>query len=88
MGRPDIKVKLILNSSLFKPSFWTWKLITTALQRTNTENSNQIFPEEELRSHSRNFHIHVSVSDLYIPTIPHDIVRDIEIRETFLEQSD
>jgi hypothetical protein len=39
------------------------------LQRTNTENSNQIFPEKELRGHSPFFHIHVSVSDLYIPTI-------------------
>ncbi len=41
----------------------------TALQRTNTENWKQIFPEKELRGHSPNFHIHVSVSDLYIPTI-------------------
>jgi hypothetical protein len=38
-------------------------------QKTNTENSKQIFPEKELRGHSPNFHIHVSVSDLYIPTI-------------------
>ena len=41
----------------------------TTLQRTNTENSKQIFPEKELRGHSPNFHIHVSLSDLYIPTI-------------------
>jgi hypothetical protein len=41
----------------------------TALQRTNTENSKQIFPEKYLRGHSPNFHILVSVSDLYIPTI-------------------
>ncbi len=40
-----------------------------ALQRTNTENLKQIFPEKDLRSHSSNFHVHVSVSDLYIPTI-------------------
>jgi hypothetical protein len=39
------------------------------LQRTNAENSKQIFPEKELRGHSPNFHIHESVSDLYIPTI-------------------
>ncbi len=38
-----------------------------ALQRTNSKNWKQIFPEKELRDH--NFHIHVSVSDLYIPTI-------------------
>jgi hypothetical protein len=40
-----------------------------ALQRTNTENWKQIFPDKELPGHSPNFHIHVSVSDLYIPTI-------------------
>jgi hypothetical protein len=28
-----------------------------------------IFPEKELRGLGPNFHIHVSVSDLYIPTI-------------------
>jgi hypothetical protein len=39
------------------------------LQRHNTENSKQIFPEKELRGLSSNFHIHVSVSDFYIPTI-------------------
>jgi hypothetical protein len=38
-------------------------------QRTNTENSKQICPEKELRGHSPNFHIHVSVCDLCIPTI-------------------
>jgi hypothetical protein len=36
------------------------------LQRHNTENSKQIFPEKELRGFSSNFHIHVSVSDLYV----------------------
>jgi hypothetical protein len=40
-----------------------------ALQRTNAENAKQIFPEKELRGHSLNFHIHVSVRDLNIPTI-------------------
>ncbi len=39
------------------------------LQRINTENWKKLFPEKELRGHSPNFHIHVSVSDLYIPTI-------------------
>jgi hypothetical protein len=38
-------------------------------RRTNTKNSKQIFPEKELRGHSPNFRIHVSVSDLYIPMI-------------------
>ena len=40
-----------------------------ALQRHNTKNSKQIFTEKELRGLSSNFHIYVSVSDLYIPTI-------------------
>jgi hypothetical protein len=39
------------------------------LQKHNTKNSKQIFPEKELRGHSLNFHILVSVGDLYIPTI-------------------
>ncbi len=39
------------------------------LQRHNNENSKQIFPEEELRGLSPNFHIHECVRDLYIPTI-------------------
>jgi hypothetical protein len=39
------------------------------LQRHNTENMKQIFPEKELCGHSPDFQIHVPVSDLYIPTI-------------------
>ncbi len=39
------------------------------LQRDNIENLKQIFPEKELHGLSPNFHIHVSVSDLYIPPI-------------------
>jgi hypothetical protein len=52
---------------MFKQNYCYW--CCPALQRTNTENSKQIFPEKELRGHSPNFHIHVSVSDLYIPRI-------------------
>ena len=44
-------------------------IISDTLQRQNTEISKQIFPEEEYRGLSPNFHIHVSVSDLYISTI-------------------
>jgi hypothetical protein len=40
-----------------------------ALQRKNAENLKQIFPEKEYRGLSPNFHIHVSVSELYIPTM-------------------
>ncbi len=39
------------------------------LQRQNAENLKQIFPEKEYRGLSPNFHIHVSVSKLYIPTM-------------------
>ncbi len=39
------------------------------LQRHNTENFKQIFPEKELLRLSPNFHIHVYVNNLYIPTI-------------------
>jgi hypothetical protein len=35
------------------------------LQRHNTENSKQMFPEKELRGLSPDIHINVSVSDLY-----------------------
>ncbi len=38
------------------------------LQRQNAENLKQIFPEKEYRGLKPNFHIHVSVSELYIPT--------------------
>ncbi len=40
----------------------------TSLQRQNTEILKQIFPGKEYRSLSPNFHIHATVSDLYIPT--------------------
>ncbi len=40
-----------------------------ALQRQNTEISKQIFSEKEYRGLGPNFHIHASVSDLYIPMI-------------------
>jgi hypothetical protein len=39
------------------------------LQRQNAENLKQIFPEKEYQGLSPNFYIHVSVSELYIPTM-------------------
>ena len=47
-----------------------------SLQRQNTEILKQIFPEKEYRGVSPNFHIHASVSDLYIPTIGLPILRE------------
>ncbi len=44
-------------------------LWSPTLQRQNTEISKQIFPEKEYRGLSPNFHIHGSVSDLYISAI-------------------
>jgi hypothetical protein len=40
---------------------------TTALQRQNAEYLKQIFPEKEYWGLSPNFHLHVSVSESYIP---------------------
>jgi hypothetical protein len=49
--------------------------LLSTLPRHNTETSKHIFPEKELRGLSPNFYIHVSVSDLYIPTIGLPILR-------------
>jgi hypothetical protein len=45
------------------------RCVRHALQRQNAENSIQIFPEKEYRGPSPNFHIHMSVSELYIPSM-------------------
>ncbi len=54
---------------LFEETIESVIVETFALQRSSTESSKQIFPEKEERGQSPNFHIHVSVSDLYIPSI-------------------
>ncbi len=46
-----------------------WQSAIYALQRQNAENFKQIFPEKEYQDLSPNFHIHVSVSELYISTM-------------------
>ncbi len=52
-----------------------WSQLTAFIQtpfciyRLYTKNSKHIFPEKERRGHSPNSYIHVSVCDLYIPTI-------------------
>jgi hypothetical protein len=64
---------ILLNKYItsFSKTSQPFMLRMCTLQITNTENSTQTFPEKELRGHSPNFHIHVSLSDLrvYIPTI-------------------
>ncbi len=41
----------------------------THTAKNNTKNWEEIFPEKELRGFSPNIHIHVSVTELYIPRI-------------------
>jgi hypothetical protein len=62
-------LQLINIRFLFKISILFCPFGPYALQRINAENSKQVFPEKELRSHRPNFHINVSVSDLYILAI-------------------
>jgi hypothetical protein len=57
-----------IQSGIFKGRCYVYKSAPT-LQRHNTENLEQIFPEKAMRGLSPNFHIHVSVSNLYIPTV-------------------
>ncbi len=52
----------------------------------NTENSKPIFPEKELRGHSPNSYIHVSVSDLYIPLIGLPILLQVKIGRPNVEK--
>jgi hypothetical protein len=44
-------------------------VLEEGLKRGIAELKDEVFPEKELRGRSPNFHIQVSVSDLYIPTI-------------------
>jgi hypothetical protein len=43
--------------------------ISVCTAKKNTKISKQIFPKKEYRGLSPNFHIHASMSDLYIPTV-------------------
>ncbi len=45
------------------------QIVLYSLQRQNAENLKQIFPEKEYWSLTPNFDIHVSGSELYIPTM-------------------
>jgi hypothetical protein len=52
----------------FSSRYNTLKSIASTLQRQNAENLKKIFTEKEYQGLNPNFHIHVSVSQLYIPT--------------------
>jgi hypothetical protein len=56
-------------SICFKISLLVFCSAETTLQRQNAENLKQIFPEKEYRGLSPYFHIHVSVSELHIPSM-------------------
>jgi hypothetical protein len=59
-------------AALVHVALWHMAIVQHALQRKSIF----VFPEKELRGLSPNFHIHVSVSDLYIPRIgPHIFLR-------------
>ncbi len=68
-------------TALLRPCFYSLSSIYQQIQtakvclrfdRTETKIPIYIFPEKELRRLSPDFHIHVSVSDFYIPGIgPH-----------------
>ncbi len=58
----------IWSTNCDKDGFMCWSWATT-LQRQNAENLKQIVPEKEYQGLSPNFHIHVSVSELYFPTM-------------------
>jgi hypothetical protein len=61
--------QLLSHSRGFFARVWIFKSTGPTLQRQNTQISKHIFPEREYRGLSPNFHIHASVSDLYISTI-------------------
>ena len=64
----DVSISKQKNPLFFLREVYTIIIVHT-LQRQNAENLKQIFPEKEYRGLSPNFHIHVSVSELYIPTM-------------------
>ncbi len=54
-------------STLPRVHYFHISILRATLQRQNTKILKQIFLEKEYRGLSPNFHIHMSVSDLYIP---------------------
>jgi hypothetical protein len=61
----SILVSLARNSGIYSTQS-SPPVENSTLQRQNAENLKQIFPGKEYRGLSPNFHIHVSVSELYI----------------------
>jgi hypothetical protein len=63
-----VQVFLLLIGQQALGYFFRYRPLLPTLQRQNAENLKQILPEKEYRGLSPNFNIHVSVSELYIPT--------------------
>jgi hypothetical protein len=69
-GEGGVQVEVLhVDAQLEKTGCVITQSLPYTLQRQNAENLKQIFPEKEYRGLSPNFHIHVSVSELYIPTM-------------------
>ncbi len=63
-------INTLIKVAAYTELYRTLALLFTTLQRQNAENLKQIFPEKEYRGLlSPSIHIHVSVSELYIPTM-------------------
>ncbi len=62
VGRFDNRMP---ESTTLHPQLRDYEFGWLTLQRHNTKNSKQIFPEKELRGLSPNSYLHVSVSDFY-----------------------
>jgi hypothetical protein len=68
-------IGFVMNGKLYSTNFLQNQAITTASNQEMTtfmhcnKNSKHILPEMKLRGLIPNFNIHVSESDLYIPTI-------------------
>ncbi len=65
----ETKIRRVKPPKCFSVFYVASTRVPLTLQRQNAENLKQIFPEKEYRGLSPNFHIHVSVSKLYIPTM-------------------
>jgi hypothetical protein len=71
LSKDDVNVRALYSTTVHSETiivFSFQKFSLSTLQTQNAENLKQIFPEKEYRGLSPNFHIHVSVSELYIPT--------------------
>jgi hypothetical protein len=93
----SVKKKGSINSppwkAIKKRAYFSWQSQSKNIPVPHCKgNPIDVFPEKELRGLSPNFHIHVSVSDLYIPRIgPHIVLqqkRQTQIVEIYKSLTD